>query len=133
MLLVISMNKASLRHFSHYRCHAIVTFCIAGIEYVSEFHTEFICAFCRRSLEACVRLGKYLPFPSRYFTCVLEFEDFGYVDAADAKYRNFIKYTNYDGITAQLVRALIWDISISNICNYGKEEIERRLKGRSAH
>lgn len=106
--------RQSVRHFSRFIAHVVCTFRMAGLEYTSEFQSEFVCAFCKRSLEACVRLGKYLPFPSRYFHYTIEFQDLGFVDIND----NSLKYTNYDSISAQLVRALIWDLSISNLIGY---------------
>lgn len=112
------------RHFSIFRLYVTYSFHIAGYEYSSSYETHVCCAFALRHLKALVRIGEYLPAPSRFWDHKIEIT---YIKDVEPSYPNpeypCIKYTNIDQINAQLVRGIIWDLAIQSVIGFNYEEI----------
>lgn len=110
------------RHFSRYRADVVYKFKIAGFEIECNYQGYFICAFCLRSLKACINIRPYLPFKSGYCSSsitIYHIEDVG-PDAPG------LKYTSYDDINKQLVRGLIWDLSTQLLTYQYNDEIIKK-------
>lgn len=114
----------SNRHFSRYTVIVNYEFTISGLTVFSSFDSIFTCSFAPSTLRQLLNLHPFLPYKSGYCSSSIEVIHVCDVpsDVPD------LKYGSVREINMQLVRGLVWDLSVQLLGYQYEKELNEKVK-----